>query len=84
MSDMGEYWRDMREFDKERKAKNLAAADPTGWTKHSQYHWSRQLNGKRLDYWPSRNKFQYDGGRVMVGDVLGFIRNREKEAAKKC
>lgn len=32
-------------------------------------------NGKRLDYWPSRNKFQYNG-KVMTGDVLGFIRKR--------
>lgn len=34
------------------------------------------LNGKRLDYWPSRNKFQYEG-KVLCGDVQGFIRNRK-------
>lgn len=76
MGDMGDYFRDRKEWDRERKAKNLSNADPTGWTKHTEFHWSRQLNGKRLDYWPSRNKFQYEG-KVHCGDVDGFIKNRE-------
>lgn len=75
MGDVGEAFRARREYDKERKERNLRAADPTGWTIHTEHHWSRTLNGKRLDYWPSRNKFQYEG-RVMTGDVLGFIRKR--------
>lgn len=74
-NELTEMWRDFREQDKERKARNLAKADPTGWTQHTELHWSRTLNGKRLDYWPSRNKFQYEG-RVMTGDVDGFIRKR--------
>jgi hypothetical protein len=32
-----------------------------GWTKHTDHHWSRIINGKRLDYWPSTCKWQYDG-----------------------
>jgi hypothetical protein len=75
--DMSSLWRAYHEHDKQRKEANLAKANPDGWNKHTQYHWSRMLNGKRLDYWPSRNKFQYDG-RVMVGDVEGFIRKRTK------
>lgn len=76
LDDMGDLWRAHRDADKERKARNLDNADPTGWIKHTPYHWSRTLNGKRLDYWPSRNKFQYDG-KVMTGDVIGFVRKRE-------
>lgn len=76
MGDMGDYFRDYKEWDKQRKERNLALANEEGWTKHTDYHWSRTLNGKRLDYWPSRNKFQYEG-RVMCGDVEGFIRNRQ-------
>jgi len=76
MGDVGEAFRARREYDRERKERNLKAADPTGWNQHTEYHWSRTLNGKRLDYWPSRNKFQYEG-RVMTGNVLGFIRKRE-------
>lgn len=82
MSDMGEVFRVMKEQDKERKQRNLAAADPTGWTKHTEHHWSRMVAGKKLNYWPSRNKFQYAGERVMVGDVVGFIRNQEKKHAR--
>lgn len=78
-SEMGEMWAAHHEADRERKAKNLAAADPAGWTIHTELHWSRTLAGKRLDYWPSRNKFQYNG-RVMTGDVNGFIRKREPQA----
>ena len=66
----------MKMAKRERGIRNLAAADPTGWTVHTDHHWSRTLAGKRLDYWPSRNKFQYDG-RVMTGDVRGFITRRE-------
>jgi hypothetical protein len=64
------------EADKQRRNNNRASADQTGWTVHTDHHWSMMLNGKRLDYWPSRNKFQYSG-RVMVGDVIGFIKNRQ-------
>ena len=80
MSDMGEVFNAMREADKERRERNLNKFDPTGWNKHTEYHYSCLLNGKRLDYWPSRNRFQYNG-RVMTGDVVGFIRKRE--AAKR-
>lgn len=65
----------MKQWRKERGERNLAAADPTGWTVHTEYHWSRTLAGKRLDYWPSRNRFQYEG-RVMTGDVDRFIAKR--------
>ena len=76
MGDMREVFDAIRERDKERRDKNLANANDEGWTKHTPYHWSRDLNGKRLDYWPSRNKFQYEG-KVMCGDVEGFIKNRQ-------
>lgn len=48
------------------------AGDDGLWTKHSEWHWSRSINGKRLDYWPSRKRYQFDG-RVMRGDVRAFI-----------
>ncbi|MFA5630323.1 MAG: hypothetical protein WC997_02325 [Porticoccaceae bacterium] len=77
MGDVGEIFNAKRAADRERRARNLANADPSGWTIHTEHHWSRVLSGKRLDYWPSRNKFQFEG-RVMTGDVMGFIRRREK------
>ena len=79
---MGEDTREvfdmMREHDRKRRQANLNRADPTGWKIHTDYHWSRTLAGSRLDYWPSRNRFMWRG-RVMTGDVDGFIRNRERE-----
>lgn len=45
------------EFD-ERRKRNAAAADPKGWTQHTEHHWLRDLCGHRLDYWPSRNRFR--------------------------
>lgn len=76
MGDMGDIFNAMRERDKERRWANHAKADPTGWTQHSDVHWSRELKGHRLDYWPTKNKFRYKG-RTMTGDVVGFIRKRE-------
>lgn len=85
MGDMGELFNAFKEHEKERKAKNLLAAhqvDDGGWIKHTDYHWSRQLNGKKLDYWPSRNKFQYNSN-IMCGDVMGFIRKRNYPTTPK-
>ena len=82
MGDMAEVFRVMKQHDKKRRARNRKAADPTGWVQHTDYHWSRKLNGERLDYWPSRNKFMYQG-RVMVGDIVGFIRKLERSDGEK-
>ena len=81
MGDMREVFDAMKERDKERKARNLKDSLEKvyalgGWTVHTEYHWSCMLNGNRLDYWPSRNKFQYNG-KIMCGDVVGFIKNRQ-------
>ena len=78
MGDVGEAFKALKEHRKKKRQENLKNANPDGWTKHNDYHWSRTLNGKRLDYWPGRNKFMYDG-RVMTGGINGFIKNRTKE-----
>jgi hypothetical protein len=75
VSDIGEAFRDMKEHYRKVRHERAKAEDPTGWTQHTPWHWSRRLNGARLDYWPSRQRFRY-GGRTMTGDVHGFMRNR--------
>lgn len=35
-----------------------AAKDDGKWTKHTDTYWSRDVNGKRLDFWPSTKKFR--------------------------
>jgi len=77
MGDVGEDFKVLKSIRKEQRKKNLSNANKAGWDEHTQYHWSRTLNGKRLDYWPSRNKWQYNGV-VMTGDVNKFISKREK------
>lgn len=79
---MSDFWQAMRaakkqKFDADRKnfLKHAQERDDGQWVKHTEYHWSREVAGKRLDYWPSRNKFMYDG-RVQRGDVLEFIKER--------
>lgn len=47
--------------------------DDGGWAKHSQFHWSRYVNGVRVDYWPSKSKFSIKGV-VSQGDVYAAIR----------
>ena len=54
------------------KARKIEEAGEAGWHCHTEYHWFKMLKGKRLDYWPSKSKFQYDGV-VMQGDVDEFI-----------
>lgn len=81
MGDMGEVFNAWRERRREERQKNLLAADPTGWTRHDLYHWSRMLCGHRLDYWPSKRKWRWKN-KNHVGDVTLFIKNREAEQEK--
>lgn len=63
--------------DRARFLVNAQQQDDGGWVKHTEFHWSRTVAGKRLDYWPSRKKWQYEG-RVQRGDVQIFIKNKER------
>ena len=83
MGDMGDIFREHHKHDKARKKRNLTANTAAmlsdgRWEQHTDVHWSTTLLGDRLDFWPSRNKFQWRG-KVRVGDVFGFIKNREKD-----
>ncbi|MEG0922002.1 MAG: hypothetical protein RSD57_12405 [Comamonas sp.] len=62
--------------DRQRFLAEANANNDGGWTVHTDFHWSRIVAGKRLDYWPSRKKWQYEG-RVARGDVSKFIAKKE-------
>lgn len=34
-----------------------------GWLRHSEHHFSRDVNGTRIDWWPTSNKYMV-GGKV--------------------
>lgn len=87
MADRDPIWDALKECSKEkfdadrqRFMVDAIGADDGGWTKHTATHWSRTVAGKRLDYWPSRKKYQFDGA-VMRGNVMAFIAKATKEQA---
>jgi len=63
-----------RRFDANRArfAQEAVEQDDGGWTKHTKWHWSRTLDGDRLDYWPSRKRIQFRK-RIWRGDVFALI-----------
>jgi hypothetical protein len=62
--------------DRQRFLEEAHGADDGGWTKHTQWHWSRQIKGERLDYWPSRKKFMWRGkvyrGLTKLNSIAGL------------
>lgn len=76
MGDMAEDFAALRDHHKERRANNLAKADTSGFTQHTEYHFSTVLQGERLDYWPSGNKWRWKK-KTYHGNVHGFIKNRK-------
>lgn len=82
MTERDPIWDDLKahakskfDADRERFLKQATATDDGGWVKHTPHHWSRMVGGHRLDYWPSRKKFQYQN-KVQRGDVMRFIRSK--------
>lgn len=81
-----EFWDELKRCKKEKFDADRAAAlakavagDDGGWTKHTEHHWSRMVSGERLDYWPSRKKFQWRG-KVQRGDVMKIVLAAAPEA----
>lgn len=64
MGDMGDTFKAMQENIKAHRAEMLAKADTTGWTEHTPYHFSRTINGERIEWWPSGGKVKYQGKMV--------------------
>lgn len=87
MGDMGDLFRDWEEAKRQERQQRLEianAADLPGWTKHTQYHWSRMVAGQQLNWWPSTTRWSWGkkhGKPAMFfgrqDDLLNFIRNRE-------
>lgn len=66
MGDMGDLWVGHREAVQKHRAQKLAEADTTGWTPHSPYHFSRLVDGVRIEWWPSGGKAKF-GPRMVYG-----------------
>jgi hypothetical protein len=63
IDDMGEFYRERREANKRHRENTGAAVraklDPKVWTKHTDWHYTRIVDGNVLSFWPSTSKFQY-------------------------
>lgn len=75
MGDVGDYWREHREY---RRSKGLPANsgrsrpratlvkftkkhEAAGWNRFTDWHWQTTVDGDLLDYWPSKGKWRYRG-----------------------
>jgi hypothetical protein len=78
MGDMGELFNAQRKATKQHRADMLAKADTTGWTRHTEWHYSRLHGPVRdaecVDWWPSGGKAKYKG-RMVYGhrQVIALI-----------
>lgn len=90
--DMGEIWREWNNFQKVRKAGNLDSFEQVfietftkleGFRKCSPYHFQFLMNGLKVDYWPSSNRWyikDLPGAQQSFNgtptDLLNFVRKR--------
>lgn len=73
-----EVFNEMRRQKQERRNKRLANTSDFGWSKHSETHWYRMLDGEKLHWWPSANKWLYRG-KYYRGGLPRAIRERLHE-----
>jgi hypothetical protein len=80
MGEMADVFRELVRVRRAKRKANLERARQNldGWTQHTSFHWSRELMGSRLDYWPSKGKWRWQG-KTMTGVVDEFIVSRLKE-----
>lgn len=83
MGDMGELFNAMKARTKEHRRTMLAKADTTGWTKHTDWHYSCQFSGDRVDWWPSGGKAQYRGRMVYGHRKVAALITRLTAAQEK-
>lgn len=57
--DLGELFRAQREATRQHRADMLQKADTTGWTRHTEWHFSRYFGKERVDWWPSGGKAKH-------------------------
>lgn len=50
-----------RQKKRERRDRRLSNTSDIGWSKHTDTHWYRMVDGEKMHYWPSGNKWLYRG-----------------------
>jgi len=76
VSETTDLYRETAEYHKQlrqqRLARNEATYDLSNWKQHTPYHWGRTVKGKKLDFWPTKDKWMYDG-KVRVGGLYFWL-----------
>jgi len=79
MSEMGDFYREMRKGRQRLRQEALEKADTTGWTECTPYHFQRMHQGHQINWWPSGDKWQWRGrmyhGRWMAAFLEGARRS---------
>lgn len=87
MGDMGDDFRAMREETRKHRRAMLKKANTEGWTQHTEWHFSRVINGERVEWWPSGGKAKIKGriiyGHQKVNAMLAKMLNQSKEEKTK-
>jgi hypothetical protein len=78
---MGDIFNGMKATTQRHRADMLAKANTDGWTRHTEWHFSRTFGGKRMEWWPSGGKAKY-GNRMVYGhrnvnDLIARIKAKE-------
>jgi len=73
---MADVWAGHPQAVQEHRAKMLAQANTTGWTRHTDYHFSRVFDGVRVEWWPS-------GGKAKIGDCMVYGHRNVRRAFDK-
>ena len=83
---MGEIFKFHKQIQDQNKIFRLSIANTEGWERHSDYHFSRIIKGKRVDWWPSTGTIIYNSKRqygynkcVLLLRKLENILNEESE-----
>ena len=87
MGDVGEYWREHREY---LRSQGISRSRPkpravlvkftkkfekAGFRQCSDWHWQATVAGELLDFWPSKSKWRYRGETRVGNDdeLLAFV-----------
>ena len=77
-SDVAETYKAMREHKKSMKQIRLESADLSGWSKHTEYHYSRMVGNFKMDYWPSTGLVMFKGKRHNINSK--FVREKLEQS----
>ena len=61
-----------------RKDKSKPRKKPVKWESKQPDHWQYRIDGRLLDYWPTKHTWMF-AGKKWYGDVEIFVRDKEYE-----